>query len=79
MFYLPILLSQHCPQGVVTDGIKVSNVPRFCDNKMECLQTLLYDPKLKLLFGLNFNIIITGYSIVITAFLTNIKLSNKAR
>lgn len=63
---------------VVFKGNKLSNGPGFYDKSIKCLQIPLYNPKLKLLLGFNFKIIITRYAQAITTSSADIRPSNSS-
>lgn len=65
--------------GVVSDDSKSSNGPGFCGKSTEYPRIPLFNLGLKLLLGLNFKIVITGYTRAITASLTNVRLFNILR
>lgn len=62
--------------GIIFHDSKLSNGPGFYNQNIECLQIPLYNAELKLLLGLSFEIVITGYAYAITAFLVNVRPSN---
>ena len=64
---------------VVSNGNKLSNKPKFCDKSTKYLQIFLYNLALKLLLNLNFKIITTECTLIITAFSTNVKPLNSLR
>ena len=63
---------------IVLNINKFSNSPKFCSKNTKCLWTSLYNLELKLLLGLNFEIVITRCVFIITTFSTDIKLSNNS-
>lgn len=52
--------------NIISNDISSSNSSGFCDKKIEYLQTLLYDPGLKMLLSLNFKIVMIRYTLAIT-------------
>lgn len=61
---------------IIFNSNKLSNSSRFYSKSTKYLQIPLYNLKLKLLLSFNFNIIIIKYTIVIIAFLINVRLFN---
>lgn len=61
---------------VIFKNNKLSNSSEFWHKSKDCLKIPLYDLGFKLLLILQFKIVITGYTLVITASLVNIKLFN---
>ena len=61
---------------VMSDGNKLSGRPGFCNKNREYYWIPLYDPRLNLLLGLNFEIITIGCAFAITASSAVVRSSN---
>lgn len=65
--------------NIIFDNNSSNNSPEFHDKKIKYPQIPLYDPKLKILLDLNFKTVMTGYILVIIAYLAKVRSSNRSK